>query len=642
MHHAQTQLSRRAPAGHAHWQRGVDLTSRSDWRGAIEAFEHATREAPKDVVYWVNLANAYRRSGDTVQAVASAARALDLEPEHALALQITADCHLQAHRYADAVAVYERLERSGVRDCDLLVNHGAMLQALRRHTEAIGKFLEAAALKPDHVQAHAMMSTSFRDLGLKREAVECLKTVLALKPQNLQALSHESYEKRHICDWKDLDADVASLTQQLQTAPSGLARIATVFGLLSLPIDPALLLVAARGEALVPALAVTPLAPVAPAERMGARIRVGYLSYDFHEHPVSQLLVEVLEQRDRSQFDLVLYSHGPDDDSRVRHRLKAATDDFVDLRGLTDRQAAERIRGDRIDLLIDLQGHTRGQRLAILAQRPAPVQAAFLGYPGSTGADYIDYIVGDPLVTPIELAGHYSEKLAQLPLCFQPNGRWRPLPQPMTRQEAGLPDDAFVMCAFNHTYKILPEAFDAWCAVLREIPHAVLWLKETNGQLRSCVHAEAAARGVAPERIVFAQNVAFDAHFSRLALADVFVDTWPYNAHTTASDALWAGVPVVTLYQNSFASRVAASVLNAAGIAELAVETVDDYQRALLALASDPALLQTYRNHLQTQRMTLPLFDSQRYVREFEHLLARMVQRFRAGLPPDHLLASQP
>ena len=633
-------LAKQQPAVRARslWERGVDFAGRADWPSAIDAFEQATRLAPRDGLYWVNLANAQRKRGDSKRAIEAAEQALALDPANALALQMIADCHLQSHRYEDAVAAYERLEQSGVKDPDMLVNHGAMLQALRRNPEAIRKFLEATTLKHDHVQAHAMMSTSFRDMGYTREAVECLKTVLALKPQDLQALSHESYEKRHVCDWADLDADVQSLSQLLRTAPAGLARVATVFGMLSLPIEPELLLVAARGEALVPALAHPMLPAVAPSERGGPKIRVGYLSYDFHEHPVAQLLVEVLEQRDRERFDLVLYSHGPDDSSHVRQRLIATADAFVDFRGLSDRQAAERVRADRVDILVDLQGHTRGQRLAILAQRPAPVQVTFLGYPGTTGADYIDYIVGDPFVTPVQLASHFSEKIAQLPLCFQPNGRWRPSPQPMTRSEAGLPDDAFVMCAFNHTYKILPQAFDAWCAVLRDVPHAVLWLKQTNGQLRSNVYAEAAARGVAPERIVFAQNVPFDEHFSRLALADLFVDTWPYNAHTTASDALWAGVPVVTLYQNSFASRVAASVLNAAGIGELAFESVEDYTSAIRALAETPGLLATYRAHLSNGRAQLPLFDSRRYAGELDTLYSRMMDRFRSGASPDHLL----
>jgi predicted O-linked N-acetylglucosamine transferase (SPINDLY family) len=381
------------------------------------------------------------------------------------------------------------------------------------------------------------------------------------------------------------------------------------------------------------------------AERLtqpqGHRTRLGMVSFDFHEHPVSQLLVEVLEGLSRDDIELSLYASGPDDKSALRQRIINAADHFVDIRGLSDRQAAQRIRDDGIDVLVDLSGHTRGHRLGIFAHRPAPVQTAFLGYAGTTGAPYIDYLIGDPYVTPISLAPCYSEKLAQMPLVFQPNGRWRPPPAPMSRADAGLPQDAFVMCAFNHTYKILPEAFDIWCSVMREVPNAVLWLKETNGQLHDNVRQQAEQRGVSGDRIHFAQNVAYDHHFSRMALADVFVDTWPYNAHTTASDALWAGVPVVTVYGDSFASRVAASVLNAVGMAELAFQDPSDYRMAILALALTPELLADYKQRLVSQRMSLPLFDSQRYTREFEALFKRMAQRWYDGKPCEHLVAAQ-
>jgi predicted O-linked N-acetylglucosamine transferase (SPINDLY family) len=289
---------------------------------------------------------------------------------------------------------------------------------------------------------------------------------------------------------------------------------------------------------------------------------------------------------------------------------------------------------------VDLGGHTRGHRMGVFAARPAPVQVSQLGYPGSTGAGFIDYLIGDPLVTPLELARDYSEQLAQMPLTLQPGGRWRPLPQPMARAKAGLPEGAFVLCAFNHTYKIGPEAFDAWCAVLRAAPNAVLWLKETNRQLHENVLAEAAARGVEPARIVFAPTVRYEDHFSRLALADVFVDTWPYNAHTTAADALWAGVPVVTLYGNSYASRVAASLLNAAGLGELVFGDAGDYTRAITALALEPQLAAQYKALLQRSRMDSPLFDSTRYTRDYEALLGRMWQRWCQGLPPAHLPAA--
>lgn len=638
-----TRAAAQPTKGQRAWQLGVEHANRADWTGAARAFADAVSEAPRDALYWINLANARRHAGDYAGAADAAERALKLDAKQPLALRVLGEVCAAQHRYADAVAAYERLEATGCKEPDAMLQHGANLLALRRPMDAVNVLVRGAAEDPTMVALHAMMATAFRDLALKKEAIECLRTVLALDPGNLQAMAHLSYEKRHVCEWGDLDQDVQALTQTLATAPAGLARVASVFSLLSLPIDPALHLAAAKGEARAAALGAGLLPALRPEDFAGRRIRLGFISYDFHEHPVSQLLVEVLEAIDRSRFEVLLYSTGPDDGSAIRKRLMAASDSFVELRGLSDAEAGARMRADGIELMLDLQGFTLGQRMGILASRPAPLQVEFLGYPGSTGATYIDYLIGDPLVTPLELAGHYSEKLAQMPLTFQPNGRLRPLPsatEGMTRERAGLPEGAFVMCAFNHTYKILPAAFDVWCDVMRELPHAVLWLKETSGQLHDNVRAEAEARGVSGSRIIFARATSWAEHFARLAMADVFVDTWPYNAHTTAADALWSGVPVVTLYGNSFASRVASSVLNAAGVGELAFSSVDDYRCAILALALDPALLAQYRERLQTERMTLPLFDTQRYTRELESLLERMVARWRAGLLPEHLPAA--
>lgn len=632
-----------AGAGQRHWHAGLALAGAHDWAGAARAFARATRAAPHDALYWVNLAHAQNRAGDPEAALAAARRALRVDPGHALALRLKAECLGRLHRYAESVDAWAALEATGQRDPELMVQHAAMLQALLRPQEAAALLLEALSLQPGLVRAHALLADACRDQGLKREAAECMKTVLALEPDNLEALSHLSFEQRQVCDWRGIDTELARFEDMLLTAPHGLARPAAAFGLLSLPLAPELHLVAARGESLALAVGVEPLPPRRPADQPGAsarRPRLGWVSYDFREHPVSQLLVETLEALAAAGWESLLYASGPDDGSPLRARLAAAATAFVDIRGLSDRQAAERIRADGVDLLIDLMGHTRGQRLAIFAHRPAPVQASFLGYPASTGAPYIDYLVGDPYVTPLALAPLYGEKLAQLPLCLQPNGRDRPLPQPMDRAEVGLPADAFVMCAFNHTYKITPAAFDAWCQVLHKVPRAVLWLKETSGQLHDNVRREARARGVDPARIVFAPTVPWQVHFSRLALADVFVDTWPYNAHTTASDALWAGVPVVTAYGNSYASRVAASVLNAVGLPELAQDGVAGYVAAIEALATNADLLAGYRRHLSGGRLELPLFDSARYAGDFANLAQRMWQRWLDGLAPAHLPAA--
>ncbi|MCC6248662.1 MAG: glycosyltransferase [Rubrivivax sp.] len=631
--------------GRRHWEQGLAQMQQRDWLGATRSFKRAVRAEPADALYWINLANVYRHVGEPARALAAAERALALEAGQPLARRLQAEALAALHRYDDAVAAFEKLEAGGTREPDAMLQRGAMLQALRRPREAIDVLMQAAAIEPTMMQLHAMMATAFRDMAMQNEAIECLKTVLALDPGNVQAMAHLSYEKRHVCDWESLPADVQALEQVLATTPAGLARVTSAFSLLSLPLDPALQLAAARAEALVSAVGAPELPPLTDAERAargapGRRPRLAMLSYDLHEHPVAQLIVELIERLDRTRFEVVLYSTGRDDGSAIRQRLKGAADSFIDLRGSSDAEAARRIRADGIDILVDLQGHTRGHRNAVLARRPAPLQVAYLGYPGSTGAPYIDYLVGDPFTTPVQLAHLYTERLAQLPLTFQPNGRWRPLPDAgMTRAQAGLPDEGAVLCAFNHTYKILPEAFDAWCGVLREVPGSVLWLKETNGQLHDNVRRAAEERGVAGDRIVFAKAVSYAEHFSRLAQADIFVDTWPYNAHTTAADALWAGVPVVTLYGNGFASRVAASVLNAAGIPELAFGNVAEYTGAILTLLREPSLLAGYREHLATRRMELPLFDSERYAREFEDLFGRIWQRWVGGLPPEHLLA---
>jgi predicted O-linked N-acetylglucosamine transferase (SPINDLY family) len=590
-------------------------------------------------LYWVNLANAQRHAGAYPRAVAAARRALQIDPGNVVAWQVLGGCLSLLHRHAEAADAMAALEELGGGTAESMVQHASSLLALQQPHVAAPILLRALALKPELASGHGMLAEAMRDLGLKREALECMKTVLALQPENLEALGRVSFEKRHLFDWTGLDDDMQRMMQMLQAPPPG-PRLAVSFSLLSLPLPPDLLLAAVRSDARCLAHGVKPLPAVQPADRpAGGRIKLGLVSFDFCMHPVAQLLIDVLEAIDKQRFELVLYSAGPSDGSPMRARLEAVADSFVSIRGLSDEQAAQRVRHDRIDMLIDLMGHTRGVRLSIFARRPAPVQLSYLGFAASTGAEYIDYLVGDPIVTPLELAHQFQEKLAQLPLTFQPNGRGRPLPQPMTRQQAGLPDDAFVMCAFNHTYKILPEAMDVWCRLLHAVPRAVLWLKETNGQLHANVWREAAARGIPRERVIIAPTVSYQDHFSRMALADVFVDTWPYNAHTTASDALWAGVPVVTLYGNAYASRVAASVLNAVGLAELAFDNTQDYSNAVLALAQDPQLLAGYKRHLVDKRQQLPLFDSAMHARELEHLLLRMFDRWRAGLPCEHLPA---
>ena len=326
----------------------------------------------------------------------------------------------------------------------------------------------------------------------------------------------------------------------------------------------------------------------------------------------------------------------------MRRRLEAATERFVDLHGLDDETAARRIRDDGVDILIDLKGYTFDHRIGIVARRPAPVQVSWLGYPSTTGHEALDYFIGDPVVTPPGSEHQYTEKLALMPNCYQPNDRKRTIEAAPTRADCGLPEDAFVFCCFNVPQKITPRVFDVWCELLRRLPAAVLWLLEPSVAARDNLRREASARGVSPGRLVFAPRMPLPRHLARVGLADLFLDTLPCNAHTTASDALWAGVPVLTCAGEHFTSRVAASLLHAVGLPELVTADLDGYATAALSLAEDPTKLRAIRARLAAARLDAPLFDSARFARDLEALYARMAARCQAGLPPAHLWPQDP
>jgi protein O-GlcNAc transferase len=349
------------------------------------------------------------------------------------------------------------------------------------------------------------------------------------------------------------------------------------------------------------------------------------------------LIAQVLELHDRRRVEVRLYSYGAGDASPMRRRIESAGDAFVELAGLSDREAAQRIRDDGVEVLVDLKGYTLNARTAILAMRPAPVQVAYLGFPGTMGADFIDYAIADPVVAPASMADAFAEKLAWLPDCYQPNDRLREIGPPPGRAACGLPEQGVVFCCFNHTYKLRPALFDRWCRLLARTPGSVLWLLQSNAQARANLLREAAARGIDAGRIVFAPVVPPAQNLGRLTHADLFLDTLPINAHTTASDALWAGVPVVTCPGDSFVGRVAASLLKAVGLDELVAPDLDAYEAVAHRLASDPARLAAVRTRLGAAREDAPLFDSARITRGLEDLYERMSARWRAGQEPAHL-----
>jgi predicted O-linked N-acetylglucosamine transferase (SPINDLY family) len=360
----------------------------------------------------------------------------------------------------------------------------------------------------------------------------------------------------------------------------------------------------------------------------GQKIHVGYLSADFHDHATMRLMAEVFELHDRSRFHITAYSSGPDNGSAMRARAKNAFDKFVDIRDDSLEGAARKIHADRIDILVDLKGYTQHSRSAILALRPAPVQVNYLGYPGTMGADFVDYLIADRFIIPPEHFEHYSEKVVWLPDCYQPNDRTRPRLAAPSRESCGLPDAGMVFCCFNQTYKITPEIFDVWCRLLQAVPGSVLWLL-AKPHVEDNLRREAERRGVDPERLVMAPGLAPEKHLARLQCADLFLDTIPYNAHTTCSDALWMGLPVITCVGETFPSRVAGSLLTAMGMPELITYNLEDYYALALSLALDREKREGMRNKIIALRDTAPLFDSVRFTRNLEAVYEKMWEGMR-------------
>jgi predicted O-linked N-acetylglucosamine transferase (SPINDLY family) len=356
-----------------------------------------------------------------------------------------------------------------------------------------------------------------------------------------------------------------------------------------------------------------------------SRLRIGYLSSDLHEHATAYLIAEVLEHHDRERFEVFAYSYGPEDGSAMRQRLRTACEHFIDIAREPDDLAARRIASDEIDILLDLKGYTMGDRLTIMAHRPCDIQVTWLGYPGTTGASFIDYLIADPFVIPSDAESFYSERIVRMPHCYQPNDRKRAQAEPLHRADYGLPEHAFVFCCFNQTYKITPEVFTVWMELLRAVPNSILWIFANNDLAKRNLLECAQAHGMGAQRIVFAPRLPNAQHLARYRVADLALDTFPYTSHTTLSDALWCGCPAVALCGKTFAARVSGSLLRVAGLPELVTHTLFDYEQLAVKLARDPQRLSELRARIAQARDNSPLFDSAAFTRDLEGLYAKLV-----------------
>jgi predicted O-linked N-acetylglucosamine transferase (SPINDLY family) len=635
-----TQSQRQAADPRAWLQRARVHLQQGRWQAAAADLEQTLGAHASLAPAWAALATARYRMGDMEGSIEAARRAAELDPKDLSAGLQAGMGLLKLNRAQAALQAFDLCDpQARQSSAPYHLYRGEAELALGLQRESIRSLLRAAALAPADADIYLSLGYALRAAGMHAEAAECFRTVVALKPQSVVGHAFVAHDQQYAAHWAPLQDNMHKLLQAIERADAaGLAEFTAPFVLVGLPHEPRHMLMAARASARASAAGAVPM-PAAP-RRPGDKLRVGYLSSDFHHHATSMLLVEVLEQRDTQAFEVTLFSHGRDDASPLRKRMVAACERFVDLRECGLVQTALAIRDQGIDILVDLKGYTGHTRIGALAWRPAPVQATWLGFPGTTGADWIDYFIGDPTVSPLAQEACYSEKLAQLPVCYQPNDRCRPVPTGACRRaDWGLPEDALVLASFNQVYKIVPAWFDLWARLLRELPQAVLWQLAGTEAAHANLRRELAARGVDPARLLLAPHVVAHEHLARAALADIFIDTFPCNGHTTISDALWAGLPVVTRCGDTFASRVGASLLGAVGLGAWAADDDEGYVQRVLRLARDAPLRAELRAHLVHARSDAPLFDSRRFARDLEALYGRMWARHEAGLAPQHLLA---
>ncbi len=632
--------SREHARAHRRWQAGQGHARREQWPLAASEFEQASG-LHGDPAYALAAAHALIKAGRTAEAARCAREIREADPRSALACTLESHALLGLGRAEEAVACLRALPADVPREYDHHVSLAVALQRSRRHEDAIRSFFDALALKMDDALSHFRLGMSFKELGLKAEAAECVRTavLLGLDTSDLAARGQLAFLEREACRWPQAEDAMAGLRRAVRAAPDGVALETAAFPHAVLADDPIEQLKVASHYALHVETMVRPL-PRRVARAHEGRLRIGYLSADFHQHATSQLMAQVLECHDRSAFEVTLLSTGPDDKTAMRQRMVAASEHFEEMRGLNFVAMAQRVRELEIDILVDLKGATCDTLLPVLAQRPAPLQVTWLGFPGTTGAPYIDYLIGDPVVTPLADSANFAERIAQLPNCYQPNDAHRPLPMPSTRADWGVPEGALLLCGFHQSYKISAAVFDQWCVLLHALPDAVLWLLQWNANVRATLTEAALQRGITADRLAFAPLVPLQAHLSRLAHVDIFLDTWPCNAHTTAGEALWCSVPLVTLRGPTFAQRVASSLLHTAGLDELVTDDIDAYRDTVLALAADPARRERIKAHLTEQRSINALFDGKRFARDIEHLYGRMWARCTSGARPDHLPAA--
>jgi protein O-GlcNAc transferase len=610
--------------------RGLALCAVKRFTEALASYDKALALDPCQAGVRNNRGLALADMARFEDALADYETALAIDPQNVELLNNRGLALSALNRFEAALASYDAALAIQPRHAGVLNNRGLALAQRTRFKAALASFDAALAVMPDYDDALYNRGQSLLHLKRPEEALASYEKARALNPDHPYALGGVAEAALRLCDWRR----AANIAPDLAAAVQADKAQIPPFVLLGYGGDPALQLRCARNfiQDRIP----VPPPPLWNGEvYRNGRIKLAYLSADFHDHATANLMAELFERHDRARFEVWGLSFGPDDGSATRARLIKGFDHFMDVREKSDLEVARHLRTNRVDIAMDLKGHTQNDRPGIFSHRPSPVQAAYLGYPGTCGAAFMDYVIADAIVAPLEQQAFFSEKIVHLPDCYQVNDSQRAIAkQTLSRQAAGLPDRGFVFCCFNNSWKITAPVFNVWMRLLGGVPGSVLWLIDRQDATGGHLRAQATARGIDPARLVFAERMRLEDHLARHRLADLFLDTLPYNAHTTASDALWTGLPLVTCKGESFAGRVAASLLYAIGLPELVTGNLEDYENLALRLARDAALLRALRQKLERNRLTTPLFDSERFRRHIESAYTTMREIAERGEAP--------
>lgn len=614
--------------------RGTALLDLKRYEQALESYELALKIEPDFAEAHNNRGNVLRNLNRYEQALESYEQALKIEPNHADALYNRGNALRDLKRHEEALASYDRALKIEPGHAEVLNNRGTALRDLNRHEQALESYDYALKFKPDFAEALNNRGNVLHELKRYEEAVESYDRALKIKPDYEFLYGVCLHTRMKICDWSDAENQFAQLAEKVERDE----KASIPFPMLALSSSPAL----QRKSAEIWVQANYPKSHALlkiDKHLKHDKIRIGYFSADFHDHPVSFLIAELFEKHNRTRFELTAFSLGPDKNDGTRKRLIAAFDNFIDVSTRSDKDVAMLARDLKIDIAIDLGGHTQGGRTGIFAMRAAPLQVNYLGYPGTMGAEYMDYLIADSTLIPESHQNDYAEKIVYLPNSYQSNDTKRFIADKhFIRAELGLPQTGFAFCCFNNNYKITPDTFDSWMRILKQVEGSVLWLFEDNAKAASNLRKEAKLRGVNSERLVFAWRMPLPEHLARHRLADLFLDTLPYNGHTTTSDALWAGL---TGIGETFVGRVAASLLNAIHLPELITSTPKSYEAAAIELAAHPDKLTAIKRKLADNRLTTPLFDIRLFIRHIEAAYTGMYDHHQSGLAPKHFYVQE-